>query len=65
MVTLGTGVGGGIILGGKMLSGVNGAGGVIVHFQVNDVVSEVCGCGRKCCLEQYTSATGIVRMANT
>lgn len=64
MVTLGTGVGGGIILNGKMLSGVNGAGGEIGHIQVNDTETEVCGCGRKGCLEQYTSATGIVRMAN-
>ena len=64
MVTLGTGVGGGIILGGKMLSGVNGAGGEIGHIQVNDAETEVCGCGRKGCLEQYTSATGIVRSAN-
>ena len=65
MVTLGTGVGGGIIIDGKMLSGVNGAGGEIGHIQVNDDETEVCGCGRKGCLEQYTSATGIVRMANT
>lgn len=65
MVTLGTGVGGGIIINGKMLSGVNGAGGEIGHIQVNDDETEVCGCGRKGCLEQYTSATGIVRMANT
>ncbi|MBE5945362.1 MAG: ROK family glucokinase [Lachnospiraceae bacterium] len=64
MVTLGTGVGGGIIIGGKMLSGVNGAGGEIGHIQVNADESEVCGCGRKGCLEQYTSATGIVRSAN-
>ena len=63
MVTLGTGVGGGIILGGKMLSGVNGAGGEIGHIQVNDDETEVCGCGRKGCLEQYTSATGVVRLA--
>lgn len=64
MVTLGTGVGGGIILDGKMLSGVNGAGGEIGHIQVNENETEVCGCGRKGCLEQYTSATGIVRAAN-
>ena len=64
MVTLGTGVGGGIILGGKMLSGVNGAGGEIGHIQVNEAENEVCGCGRKGCLEQYTSATGIVRTTN-
>ena len=64
MVTLGTGVGGGIILDGKMLSGFNGAGGEIGHMRVNEDETEVCGCGRKGCLEQYTSATGIVRLAN-
>ena len=64
MVTLGTGVGGGIILNGKMLSGVNGAGGEIGHMQVNEDENEMCGCGKKGCLEQYTSATGIVRSAN-
>lgn len=64
MVTLGTGVGGGIILGGKMIAGVNGAAGEIGHMQVNEAETEVCGCGRKGCLEQYTSATGIVRTAN-
>ncbi len=64
MVTLGTGVGGGIILGGRMLYGTNGAGGEIGHMTVNDAETDVCGCGRKGCLEQYTSATGIVRLAN-
>lgn len=64
MVTLGTGVGGGIIINGKMLSGVNGAGGEIGHIQVNEAETDVCGCGRRGCLEQYTSATGIVRLAN-
>ena len=64
MVTLGTGVGGGIILNGKMLSGVNGAGGEIGHICMNEEEADVCGCGNKGCLEQYTSATGIVRMAN-
>lgn len=63
MVTLGTGVGGGIIMNGKMLSGTNGAGGEIGHICVNDSETEVCGCGKKGCLEQYTSATGITRMA--
>lgn len=61
MVTLGTGVGGGIIINGKMLSGVNGAGGEIGHIQVNTEEKETCGCGRKGCLEQYASATGLVR----
>ncbi len=64
MVTLGTGVGGGIIIGGKMLSGTNGAGGEIGHICVNDDETETCGCGKTGCLEQYTSATGIVRAAN-
>lgn len=64
MVTLGTGVGGGIILNGKMLSGVNGAGGEIGHMQISDSETETCGCGKTGCLEQYTSATGIVRLAN-
>lgn len=63
MVTLGTGVGGGIIINGKMLSGTNGAGGEIGHICVNVEETEVCGCGKKGCLEQYTSATGITRMA--
>ena len=63
MVTLGTGVGGGIILNGKMLAGVNGAGGEIGHLQVSDTETETCGCGKKGCLEQYASATGIVRAA--
>ena len=65
MITLGTGVGGGIIVDGKIVTGHHGAGGEIGHIQVNDDETEVCGCGRKGCLEQYTSATGIVRMANT
>lgn len=62
MVTLGTGVGGGIILNGKIVSGVNGAGGEIGHFHMNDDETDTCGCGGKGCLEQYASATGIVRM---
>ena len=63
LVTLGTGVGGGIILGGKMLSGVNGAGGEIGHANVDHHETESCNCGNRGCLEQYASATGIVRMA--
>ncbi|MEE1086067.1 MAG: ROK family glucokinase [Schaedlerella sp.] len=63
MVTLGTGVGGGIILNGKILAGANGAGGEIGHIHVNDEETDTCGCGNKGCLEQYASATGIVRMA--
>ena len=63
MVTLGTGVGGGIIINGKMISGVNGAGGEIGHMTINNDETEFCNCGKKGCLEQYASATGIVRMA--
>lgn len=63
MVTLGTGVGGGVILGGKILTGAKGAGGEIGHMTVELNETETCGCGNKGCLEQYSSATGIVRMA--
>lgn len=62
MVTLGTGVGGGIIVKGKILSGFNGSGGEIGHIHVNDDEEDTCGCGNKGCLEQYSSATGIVRI---
>ena len=63
-VTLGTGVGGGIVVNGQLLAGATGAGGEIGHIHVEDAETEVCGCGNKGCLEQYTSATGIVRLAN-
>lgn len=63
VVTLGTGVGGGIIIGGKMLTGATGAGGEIGHIHVNDDETDCCGCGNKGCLEQYASATGITRLA--
>lgn len=63
MVTLGTGVGGGIIADGKVLEGGTGAGGEIGHFVVNPEEYEVCNCGQYGCLEQYTSATGVVRLA--
>lgn len=63
MVTLGTGVGGGIIIDGNILTGTNGAGGEIGHMTVNYEETECCGCGRKGCLEQYASATGVVSLA--
>lgn len=62
-VTLGTGVGGGIIAGGKILAGATGAGGEIGHIHLVDDEPDVCGCGNRGCLEQYASATGIVRLA--
>lgn len=64
MVTLGTGVGGGIITNGRILTGVCGAGGEIGHVHVEDAETESCNCGNYGCLEQYTSATGITRLAN-
>ena len=64
MVTLGTGVGGGIIIDGKPLVGAHGAGGEIGHLCVNYEETDHCGCGNTGCLEQYASATGIVRVAN-
>ena len=62
MVTLGTGVGGGVIVNGKMVAGFHGAGGEIGHITVSDDEIEACNCGSYGCLEQYTSATGIVRV---
>lgn len=63
MVTLGTGVGGGIIINGNILIGTNGAGGEIGHIVMEPNETERCGCGKTGCLEQYASATGIVRLA--
>ena len=63
MVTLGTGVGGGIILDGKILTGTTGGAGEIGHMPVGLNETECCGCGNKGCLEQYASATGIVKVA--
>ena len=61
MVTLGTGVGGGVIVDGKVIDGAHGAGGEIGHITVNPKETAVCGCGKHGCLEQYSSATGVVR----
>ncbi len=63
MITLGTGIGGGIIINGRVVAGDRGAAGEIGHIMVNDDETEVCGCGKKGCLEQYSSATGIVKLA--
>ena len=61
MVTLGTGVGGGVVVNGKVIDGVHGAGGEIGHITVNRHETAVCGCSKRGCLEQYSSATGVVR----
>ena len=63
MVTLGTGIGGGIVIGGKLLVGQNGAAGEIGHIVVNPEEKIACGCGNHGCIEQYASATGIARAA--
>ena len=63
MVTLGTGVGGGIIVDGKIVTGHHGAGGEIGHANVDHHETEACNCGNRGCLEQYASATGIARLA--
>ncbi len=62
MVTLGTGVGGGIIVNGEMVSGATGAGGEIGHICVDPNETAACNCGNHGCLEQFSSATGIVRL---
>ncbi len=63
LVTLGTGVGGGIILNGKPLTGKTGGAGEIGHMVLNRNETRPCNCGKYGCVEQYCSATGIVRMA--
>ena len=63
MVTLGTGVGGGVILDGNIQCGHKGAAGEIGHIHVEDDEVLACSCGNYGCLEQYASATGLVRMA--
>ncbi|HUM84541.1 MAG TPA: ROK family glucokinase [Lachnospiraceae bacterium] len=63
LVTLGTGVGGGIIINGKIIEGSHGAGGEIGHAHVEDSITDPCNCGNCGCLEQVASATGVVRLA--
>jgi glucokinase len=62
MLTLGTGVGGGIVMGGKIWTGANGMAGELGHTTV-EPDGHLCGCGNRGCLEQYASATAIVRLA--
>ena len=62
MATLGTGVGGGVVVGGKVIPGFHGAGGEIGYITMNHREKEPCGCGKFGCAEQYCSATGVVRM---
>lgn len=63
MVTLGTGVGGGVIVGQKIIAGKHGLGGEIGHIHIRDEETEKCNCGGVGCVEQVASATGIAREA--
>lgn len=65
MFTLGTGVGGGVVVGGKIVAGINGGAGEVGHMTVNPHETVQCNCGKFGCVEQYASANGIVRLANT
>ncbi|WP_429856698.1 ROK family glucokinase [Brevibacillus porteri] len=61
LITLGTGVGGGVILNGKVIHGINGVGGEIGHITMTPDSGAPCNCGKTGCLETYTSATAIIR----
>lgn len=61
MITLGTGVGGGIVIGGKLYSGFNYSGGELGHIVIEHN-GRPCTCGRKGCFEAYSSATGLINM---
>lgn len=63
MITLGTGVGGGVILNGRIVAGTRGGAGEIGHMPVAPGNTERCNCGKNDCLELVASATGIVREA--
>ena len=62
LVALGTGVGGGVVVDGRLVAGAFGAGGEVGHLTVNRDEPRTCGCGRRGCLEQYASASGVVRI---
>ena len=63
VITLGTGVGGGVIIGGKPIDGANGAAGELGHMKIDWKYNFKCNCGREGCLETVASATGVVRIA--
>ena len=62
MVTLGTGVGAGVVIGGNVIAGAHGAAGEIGHLNVEPEETETCNCGCRGCLEQYASARGLIRL---
>lgn len=63
MITLGTGVGGGIVIDNQLVHGISGAAGEFGHITVDPHSDQMCTCGKKGCLEAFASATGIVNMA--
>ena len=63
VVPIGTGVGAAIIVNGKVITGTRGAAGEVGHIHVDDEIQEPCGCKAVGCVEQFSSATGLVRMA--
>lgn len=63
VVTLGTGFGGGVVIGGKLLTGYTGAASELGHMVIV-ADGEDCACGRKGCFEAYASATALIRMTN-
>lgn len=63
LFTLGTGVGGGVVLNGRIVPGANGGAGEVGHMTVDPLETETCTCGKRGCLEQYASANGVVRLA--
>lgn len=63
VVPIGTGIGAAIICNGKVITGATGAAGEVGHIHVDDDIKEPCGCGAVGCVEQFSSATGLVRMA--
>ena len=62
MITIGTGIGGGLIINGRLYKGTNGSAGEVGHMVI-DPNGPMCGCGRRGCLETLTSASAMVRMA--
>ena len=63
-LTVSTGIGGGIVVDGKILYGAHGAGGEISHIPMRKDETDVCGCGKRGCAEQYGSANGVLRLAH-
>ncbi len=63
VIPIGTGVGAAIIVNGKIIAGTSGAAGEVGHIHIDDEIDMDCGCGARGCVEQFSSATGLVRMA--